>query len=410
MNRTAMGLIIAAMVVLPSSFNALVEPVQAQGVGSPVAPFRDWEPLPNANFGVGEPQPGVSIDIGFFYDRLAPYGNWREHPPWGWVWSPRGVPVNWRPYTFGHWVFTDDYGWLWESDEDWGWACFHYGRWDWDDEFGWFWVPGSYWGPAWVAWRTGPGFIGWCPLPPPVRWRAGVGLDFGGFDLDEIPAWQWVFVDTTFFDAPRLHDHIFLPSRNVIFLRETRSIVRFESVGGRIVNRAFSDRDIEAFTHRPVPHFRVRHVDSPSAMRTSRERDGEVSVFNPRIGRGPAGLTPPGPGELERRQKAERSQLQEQQRAELSRQEERHRTERAAPGANTEQLQGRHEAERQALQGEHERQRQTLENRHMRERQESAGPPARASEPARPQARANAPAGGGRFAGTPEAQGRGTRR
>ncbi|MCL5735700.1 MAG: hypothetical protein M1274_08980 [Actinobacteria bacterium] len=203
-------------------------------------------------------------------------------------------------------------------------------------------------------------------------------------------------MDTTFFDAPRLYEHVFLPSRNVIFLRETRPIIRFENIGGRIVNRAFSARDIEAFTHRPVTHFHVRHVDSPSAMRLARERDGEISVFNPRIARGPAGLTPPGPGELERRHAAERSQLQEQQRAEQTHQEERHRTERAAPGAGMEQLQRRQEAERQALQGEHERQRQTLENRQMREREESRGP----------QARANVPAGDGRFAG----EGRGMRR
>ncbi len=342
----------------------------------------------------------VNMDVGLFYDRLAPYGDWRQHARWGWVWSPRDVAVNWRPYTLGHWVYTDDYGWLWESDEDWGWACYHYGRWDWDNDFGWFWVPGSYWGPAWVAWRTSPGFIGWCPLPPPVRWRPEVGLDFGGFDLDDLPPWEWIFVETGFFDVPRLHDHILLVSRNVILVRETRIVVRFARVDGRIVNRAFSHREIEEFTHRPVTHFRVRHVDRPEAMRVFRERDGEIALFTPRIQRGHAGLRPPGPGEWERREGAERAQLQERQRAEQLREQERFRTERPAPGAGAEQLQRRQEAERQALQAEHGRQQRFLENRQMRHREEFGGP----------QARANEFGGPGRFAGGAGAQGRGMRR
>jgi len=313
---------------------------------------------------------GPTVDIGFFYDRLAPYGDWRQHPQWGYVWSPRGVSVDWRPYTLGRWAYTDNYGWMWESDEDWGWACFHYGRWGWDNNFGWYWMPGSYWGPAWVTWRNGPDVIGWCALPPPVRWQPDVGLEFNGFNLDYLPAWQWVFVNTQFFDAPRLHDYILLPSRSVAFVGQSRPFVRLNLIDGRIADFAFSTGFIEGFTHRPVQRFRVRHVESPSAMRLARERDGEISVFSPRVQRGPAGLVPPASGEIERRQRAERSQLQEQQRAEQARQEERQRTERTAPGVAQEPLQRRQEAETRALQGEHTRQRQTLENRHARERQE----------------------------------------
>ncbi len=350
----------------------------------------------------------LNVDVGFFYDRLAPYGDWREHPRWGWVWSPRGVAAGWRPYTLGRWVYTDNYGWLWQSDEDWGWACFHYGRWDWDNNFGWFWVPGSYWGPAWVGWRMSPGFIGWCALPPAIGWQSNVGLVFDGVNLADIPARRWVFVEANLFDAPRLYDHILLSSRNVTLLRETRPFARFESVDGRIVDRAFSARQIEEFTHRPVTRFRVRHVESPAAMHVFREHDGEIALFTPRIRRGPAGLVPPAPGELERRQGAERAHLQEQQRAEQLRQQERHRAEHAAPGAGTQQFQRRQEAERQALQGEHERQRQTLENRQMRERQAAGkGSPTRKEGPGTPsRGHAAAPPSAGRGQETPERQGR----
>lgn len=360
--------------------------------------------------------PVSHVDIGFFYDRLAPYGDWRQHARWGWVWYPRDVAVDWRPYTLGHWVYTDDYGWLWESDEDWGWACYHYGRWDWDSDLGWFWVPGSYWGPAWVAWRMSPGFIGWCPLPPPVLWQPSVGLVFNGVDLDDIPAWRWVFVEARFFDMPRLHRHIVLVARNGILLRESRPFVRFEASDGRIVNRAFSARRIEEFTHRPVTRFRVRHVDSPAAMRVFRERDGEIALFTPRIRRGPAGLVPPRAGELERRQEAERAQLREQQRAEQLRQQEQFRAERAAPGARAEQLQRRQEEERQALQREHARQQQQLESRQFRERGEFAGREARAGAfgrgglEMRPEGRPAGERPFGPLAGTPASPGRGMRR
>ena len=76
--------------------------------------------------------PSVYVDIGVFHDALAPYGNWVNHRTYGQVWYPRNVARDWRPYTDGYWAHTDDYGWLWVSNESWGWAPFHYGRWAWE--------------------------------------------------------------------------------------------------------------------------------------------------------------------------------------------------------------------------------------------------------------------------------------
>jgi hypothetical protein len=329
------------------------------------------------NVGVSEGE----VDVGFFYDRLAPYGDWRQHPHWGWVWSPAGVATDWRPYALGRWVYTDDYGWLWDSDEDWGWACFHYGRWDWDTNFGWFWVPRYTWGPAWVAWRTDSDFIGWCPLPPEVTWQPALGLDLHGFDLDVLPARRWVFVPTPFFTAPLLREHVVLVSRNVTIFRATRPFTRFERVDGRIFDASISARRIEEVTHRPVPRLRVVHVPTVGAMRLPRERDGEIHVFSPRVRPGPAGLVPPRPGELTRRQEAERAQMTERQRAEATRQQQRHQAERGAAAVPPQQLQRRQQAEAQALHGEHERQSHQLENQQRRQRDESGaargGPGAR---------------------------------
>src|SRR5262249_8399642 len=88
-----------------------------------------------------------------FREMLGAYGRWVEHPRWGTVWIPVGTQTDWRPYRFGHWVYTDEWGWYWIADEEWGWIAYHYGRWILDREFGWIWVPGDEWSPAWVRWR-----------------------------------------------------------------------------------------------------------------------------------------------------------------------------------------------------------------------------------------------------------------
>jgi len=107
-----------------------------------------------------------------FYAPLASCGAWVEVAPYGRCWHPARVAAGWRPYCYGHWVWTDC-GWYWASDEPWAWACYHYGCWDYDEAYGWFWIPGIEWAPAWVTWRIGGGFIGWAPcLPPRVALRA----------------------------------------------------------------------------------------------------------------------------------------------------------------------------------------------------------------------------------------------
>ena len=58
----------------------------------------------------------------FFYDSLQPEGRWVEHRDYGLVWYPTEVDREWRPYSRGHWVNTEEYGWYWESYERFGWA------------------------------------------------------------------------------------------------------------------------------------------------------------------------------------------------------------------------------------------------------------------------------------------------
>ncbi|MEO7030573.1 MAG: DUF6600 domain-containing protein, partial [Acidobacteriaceae bacterium] len=72
---------------------------------------------------------------------LATYGDWDNSADYGAVWYPRGLAVDWSPYSVGHWALIQPWGWTWVGSEPWGFAPYHYGRWN---RFGnrWGWVPG----------------------------------------------------------------------------------------------------------------------------------------------------------------------------------------------------------------------------------------------------------------------------
>lgn len=96
---------------------------------------------------------------------LNAYGNWIDVGTYGRVWQP-SVMSDWRPYTNGQWVWSDR-GWMWDSDEPFGWVVYHYGEWIQMDALGWVWIPGNDWSPARVNWYSGNDYIGWAPMAPP---------------------------------------------------------------------------------------------------------------------------------------------------------------------------------------------------------------------------------------------------
>jgi hypothetical protein len=99
---------------------------------------------------IGSAAAQEAVGVDYFYDQLESFGEWVWHPRFGYVWIPSEVSEDWRPYTVGHWIYTDEYGWYWQSEEPFAWAVYHYGRWGYDPDYGWFWVPGDTWAPAWV--------------------------------------------------------------------------------------------------------------------------------------------------------------------------------------------------------------------------------------------------------------------
>ncbi|MFI5231186.1 MAG: DUF6600 domain-containing protein [Gemmatimonadales bacterium] len=103
-------------------------------------------------------------------------GRWETDADDGPIWYPTTVAVGWVPYRYGHWGWVEPWGWVWISDEPWGFAPFHYGRWAFVRNR-WGWVPGPrmgrpYYSPALVAFADGSGFgvgVGvsaWFPLGP----------------------------------------------------------------------------------------------------------------------------------------------------------------------------------------------------------------------------------------------------
>ena len=185
-----------------------------------------------------------------FRSALEPYGQFRRHPRWGEVWSPADVGRDWKPYTVGHWVYSDDYGWYWASDDTeaaWGWVTYHYGRWAWDDDLGWIWVPGRDWGPAWVEWRRGSRHLGWAPLPP----------DEIVTEIREEPRY-WVFVEPRDFVAPDIARVVVRPEptylRDTVVVNET-VVVRERNFA---VNPGIPPAIVAAAVGRALPTYDVR--------------------------------------------------------------------------------------------------------------------------------------------------------
>ena len=238
-----------------------------------------------------------TIDRTYFYDRLAPWGNWLPSSRYGWVWCPRDVAPGWRPYAVGHWVSTDQYGWMWNSDERWGWATYHYGRWYYDDNYGWSWVPGTRWAPAWVAWRRNPTYVGWAPIPPDYD-DAHIRIGVGGFRLDfsiierRLRPHHWNFVREDCFDDRQIHHRIIAPGGNTRIINNTTVINNVTVVNNNIVNNVVNVNEFERRSHRSVPRYHVARADALTGQGAV-DSGNTLRVFQPSVRVGTADREPP---------------------------------------------------------------------------------------------------------------------
>ena len=222
-----------------------------------------------------------SVDLAYFHNELTPYGRWVNQSVYGDVFVPHVRYSHWRPYEYGRWVYTD-YGWTWVSAEPFGWATYHYGRWAYDPDYGWIWVPGTEWGPAWVAWQQGDDYVGWAALPPTVGFDAGVGLDFGAFQVGvDIAPVDYVFVPQRSFLVSNIGSYCLPVQQNVAIFGRTRNITNYGFVGGRVINRAFPVTTAQQWTGRQVPRYQV--ADARSFTNRPRFQGNRMQMFRPAV-------------------------------------------------------------------------------------------------------------------------------
>jgi hypothetical protein len=343
------------------------------------------------------------------------------------------MPSGWRPYTWGQWVATD-LGWTWISYWPWGWAPFHYGRWTYHPPYGWVWIPGTVWAPAWVAWRSGHGWVGWAPLPPQAHWRVGFGLELSDGDLDALIVINaWSFVGERDFLHPRVRDRLAPLPRNAWLTRETRDATRYGEEGRHVVVRGPEREQIERSAGAVEVH-RLQDVSRPPNWSEAADRTA-VRVYRPEVTEArpmpkpvvppqeveprpmpkptappqaaeprpmpkptaapqavepkpvpkptaapqavepPAKTPPPSKSpDVERRQSQEARRLEqwaEQQRDELNR-EQRKERKQPPPGESPEAVEQRQKAERDALAREVAREKELLDKRQQREAEKKA--------------------------------------
>jgi hypothetical protein len=247
---------VAALVLTIAVPLAASSPVHAQRHAAPQMQ-RSPATAPQIRATEGQRGPASSASLrSEFRTALEPHGRWQQHKRWGDVWIPANRPRDWRPYTVGRWVYTNDWGWYWASDDSeasWGWVAYHYGRWAYDDDLGWCWIPGDEWGPAWVQWRRSRAdveYVGWSPLPPD---------DLIGDYVDQ-PRF-WMFVRDRDFIAPRLASVLLPVARYDAFFRDTVVVNRTLLANDRArfaVNPGISPTYIAAATHQPLRAYNIR--------------------------------------------------------------------------------------------------------------------------------------------------------
>lgn len=231
------------------------------------------------------PSARAAVSIDYFYDTLSPYGEWIDVADYGYVWRPRDVEKDWRPYTAGHWVYTDA-GWTWVSDEKFGWVTYHYGRWADLDEIGWVWVPDTEWAPAWVSWRSSDRHIGWAPLPPEARFT--VEASFGDWvdGYYDIGPGCYSFVDVRNFGAPHLFNVLLPIGDNITYVRESQNVTNIITRNNIVINEGPRFEEVSRLSAQPIRQLRLdrqRDISGSARNLAARVEGDRLAVPAPAV-------------------------------------------------------------------------------------------------------------------------------
>lgn len=267
-----------------------VAPVVEATATEPVAEAPSYVEAPQAAPAVAEPQP-TYVSNNYFYDSLAPYGNWVEVEGYGRCWQPTVVVINrnWQPYCDrGRWVYTDA-GWYWLSDYSWGATTFHYGRWFSHPSRGWCWWPDTVWAPSWVSWRYSGAYCGWAPLPPAACYQPGFGFSFNGSAVSfgfgfGLGASAYTFVPWGNFCAARPYQYRVPPHHAGQVYNNSTVINNYVNGNNNtVINRGISPDRVREHTGTEVRTVRLR--DASPGMRSTRrgeqlDRDGRTLLVH----------------------------------------------------------------------------------------------------------------------------------
>ena len=308
--------VISAMLQRDQYFNGSAASAPANTIAPPAdgtpPPVQEQPPVPDQNAMAQTPPLTPSPDVeqevqqapngsySYFYDSLAPYGNWVNIDGYGPCWQPTVVVVNpgWQPYgDRGHWAYTDC-GWCWVSDYSWGWAPFHYGRWFRNSHFGWCWAPDTVWGPCWVSWRYSDSYCGWAPLPPAACYRPGFGFSYYGRSVGFNFTFGLSANHFTFVSMDHFRDRN--PGRYRVEHREVTKIYNTTVINNQIIrgnnntliNRGVPVDRVARATHTDIRPIHIRaEADSPRSPQLG--HDGRtLSVFRPELPKPRAGQPP----------------------------------------------------------------------------------------------------------------------
>jgi len=102
---------------------------------------------------------------------LSYYGNYYDVPGYGYLWQPYGVGPGWDPFVNGYWTWSP-VGYCWVSAYPWGWMPYRFGHWVFVNGSGWLWQPGG-----WHGWWREPRVVHAPPgFHPPAPPKAPIGI------------------------------------------------------------------------------------------------------------------------------------------------------------------------------------------------------------------------------------------
>src|SRR5262249_44535691 len=119
-------------------------------------------------------------------------------------------------------------------------------------------------------------------VPYQVGWRAGVGLDWGGVNINvALGPSYWHFVQTRDMVDPGMRYRIAPPARNVTLINVTQNVTNYTVINNHVVDHGVQVEHVGRAVGHTIPHYRVHDGDEPDARHGGQVRGQDFGVFRP---------------------------------------------------------------------------------------------------------------------------------